>query len=451
MRNQQQSRRSFLKQTAMTAAASGLFSSTARSAERVAGANERIRLALLGAGGQGTTLFERIHTLAEVANVEMVAIGDLWNKAREEAVAKQAALSGRKPLACRKMDEILDRKEVDAVVIATADFQHAWYTRKAVEAGRDVYVEKPLGCDFEQIKQAREAVKQSGRVVQLGTQRRSLGAPWAAREFIAQGRLGKVSYVEITQSIFGQRWRVPESENSLTAADTDWDEWLCYTPKVPFNARHYREFRLFWPYSTGVFCQWMTHAIDLVNLVMDEVPKSAVSAGGVYVWKDGRVNPDTAQCLLEYPSGCLVSYHMRLGNQASHRWITFFGTCGTLELEAGIAYGEGGLGHVICVNPGAENPEFEIDASRRLPDRASGGVMLDYRRNGDDLAEHLKDFFDCMRSRRQPRANIDAAFADALATTMAGMSLRMGVRVEYNRKKDSVHPMEASNTSTATA
>ncbi|NLX12061.1 MAG: Gfo/Idh/MocA family oxidoreductase, partial [Phycisphaerales bacterium] len=417
MGGQPNTRRSFLKQTAATTATMGLLSSTAQSTERVYGANERIQLALLGAGAQGTTLYEKIHTLETVANVELIAIGDIWNKARESAVARMFGRAGRKPLACRKMDEILDQREVDAVVIANADFQHAWYTRKAVEAGRDVYVEKPFGCDFEQIKQARDAVKQNDRIVQLGTQRRSLGFPWAAREFIAQGRLGKVSYVEITQSNFGQRWRIPGSEHSLTAADTDWDEWLCYNPKTPFNARHYREFRLFWPYSTGIFCQWMSHAIDLVNLVLDEVPQSAVSAGGVYVWEDGRINPDTAQCLLEYPSGCLVSYHMRLGNQASHRWITFFGTCGTLELEAGVAYGEGGLGHVVCVNPGAEYPEFQIYGSRRLPDRASGGVMLEYRRNGDDLAEHLKDFLDCMRSRRQPRANIDAAFADALATT----------------------------------
>jgi predicted dehydrogenase len=286
---------------------------------------------------------------------------------------------------------------------------------------------------------ARDAVRKSKRIVQVGTQRRAEGLPWAARQFVRSGRLGKVSFVEMTDTLFQQRWRIPGSETSLTERDTNWPEFLSYTPKdVPFDARKYREFRLFWPYSTGVFCQWMSHAVDMVNLVLDEIPKAATSAGGIYIWKDGRTNPDTAQCLVEYAGGCLFSYHMRMGNSANGRGLTFYGTNGTLELNAGIAYGEGGGGEIV-MKPGPNGvAELSIDAATRLPDRAAGGVLLQAETDGD----HMADFFDAVRKRRQPRANIDAAFAHALATTMAGLSLRMGTRIEYDMTTDTLRPLQ---------
>jgi predicted dehydrogenase len=240
--------------------------------------------------------------------------------------------------------------------------------------------------------------------------------------------------VEIVHSLFHQRWRIPGSEKSLTAEDTNWDEFLSYTPKVPFDARHYREFRLFWPYSTGLFCQWMSHYVDLVNLVLDETPKAAIATGGVYVWKDGRTNPDTAHCLIEYPSGCLFSYHMRLGNSANGRTLTFYGTNGTLDLQAGIAYGEGGGGTVVQQYSESPIPELTIDATQRLPVRNQGGVILKPEPDGD----HMADFFQAVRNRSQPKAPVEAGFDHAVATTMAGMSLRNGVRVQYDPTTDTI-------------
>jgi predicted dehydrogenase len=332
------------------------------------------------------------------------------------------------------MAEICDHEDIDALIIATPDFQHPGQTCLAVEAGKDVYVEKPLGCDFEQLKKARDVVRRSDRVVQMGTFRRSHGVPRAARDFIAQGRLGRVSYVEMVQPLFQQRWRIPGSEKSLHEDDTDWNEFLDYTPKVPFDARKYREFRLFWPYSTGIFCQWMSHAVDVVNIVLDQTPKSVVSSGGVYVWKDGRTNPDTAQCLIEYPRGCLFSYHMRLGNGADGRNPMFYGTNGTLDLYAGLAYGEGGGGDIAPDRPDAPAPVYNADAATRLPDRAKGGLMLDPPPDED----HMTNFLRCVRSRKKPNADIEAGFAHALATTMAGVSLRTGQRVTYDAEHETL-------------
>jgi len=432
-------RRQFVTGTMGTALAglSGRFQGVAQR-HGILGANDRISVGIVGPGNRGRSLIAWIERLAVSENVAITAVCDIWHQRREGVADELESRNGRKVRRCRRMDEICELKDVDALVIATPDFQHAPLARQAVEAGKDVYVEKPFGCDFEQIRLARDAVKRSGRVFQSGTQRRSRGIPWAAREFVQKGKLGKVSFVEITQALFHQRWRIPGSEYALTERDTDWDAFLMYTPKVPFNSRHYLEFRLFWPYSTGIFCQWMSHAIDLVNLVLGEQPRSVVAAGGVYVWNDGRINPDTVQCLVEYPSGCLVSYHMRLGNGANGRWITFYGTQGTLDLEAGMAYGDGGGGEVILKNPGAAIPEFIVDGSRRLPDRDKGGVLLEAEPDRD----HMADFFAAMRQRRRPRAPIDAAFDQALATTMAGMAYRMGTKVSYDPQADAVFPTE---------
>jgi predicted dehydrogenase len=427
------SRRAVLQQAAGLAGLAA-FTTTVRAETHVLGANERLGIGVIGAGDRGTALMAWVESLARTHNAALVAVCDIWNRRRGSAADVIREWTNRDPIQCRRMEELCQRPEVDAILIATPDFQHPPLTRQAVEAGKDVYVEKPFGCDFDQIRLARDAVLKSGRIVQVGTQRRSHGVPWAARDFLHSGGLGTVSYVEMVDSLFQPRWRIPGSEKSLTEHDTDWPEFLSYTPEIPFDARKYREFRLFWPFSTGIFCQWMSHAVDLVNLVLDEHPKAVTAAGGVYVWPDGRANPDTAQCLVEYPSGCMFSYHMRLGNSAAGRSLMFYGTRGTLDLYAGVAYGEGGGGEIFEENPGASVPILTADASKRLPARDKGGVILEAEPDGD----HMADFLTAVRTRRQPRADVQAGFAHALATSMAGMSLREGMRMVYNPFTDTV-------------
>lgn len=439
------SRRGFLGHMAQ-AAAVGAVAQTTRSVARINGANDRISIGFVGVGARGRELMRRADELSRDENVQLTAVCDIWQQARERGERMLQVWNGTPPISCRTIGELCERKDIDGLIIATADFQHPVHTCIAVEAGKDVYVEKPLGCDFAQIKKARDAVRRSGRIAQMGTFRRSFGRPRAARDFIQQGRLGRVSYVEMVQPMFQQRWRIPGSEKSLTEADTDWDAFLCYTPKVPFDARKYREFRLFWPYSTGIFCQWMSHAVDEVNLVLDEMPKSVLAGGGVYVWKDGRTNPDTAQCLIEYPRGCLFSYHMRLGNAENGRNTMFYGTTGTLDLYAGMAYGDGGGGDIARDRPDDPASIYNADAATRLPDRAKGGLLLDAPPDED----HMTNFFRCMRSGKKPNADIEAGFAHALATTMAGLSLRTGRRVTYDAQNDTLLLAEQPQTDAAT-
>lgn len=428
-------RRNFLRATAATAGL-GAIASTARSRTNIPHANERISVALVGAGERGAVLAEWVNRLATAQNVALRGVCDIWTQRREQGADLIGQWTGARPTTYRTLGDLCQDDSIDAVVLATPDFQHAPQTKLAVEHGKHVYAEKPFGCDFAQIKAAREAVRASGKVVQLGTFRRSHGVPYAARDFVKMNGLGKVTCVEMSQPLFQQRWRIPGAEHSLTERDTDWKEFLSYTPEVPFDARRYREFRLFWPYSTGIFCQWMSHAIDMVNLVLDAPPLSVVATGGVYLWKDGRTNADTAHCLFEYPGDCLVSYHMRLGNSTNPQDLTFYGTKGALDLYAGLAYGNGGGGEVIRDRLPGHIPEFRIDGSSRLPDRNKGGVPI----KGEPDTDHMVNFFECIRSGRTPNADIEAGYQHSLATTMAGMALRHGTKVHYDPDTETLYP-----------
>jgi len=421
-------RRRFVGRSLAAAGASALVMN-AVSYSRVIGSNDRLSIGIVGCGSRMGSLMSQVHRLEKKQNCEITAVCDIWNQRREAAAERVRRWYGRAPRKCRTLADICALKDVDALVIATADFQHAPHMAYAVRHGKDVYVEKPLGVDFDQVKDALMAVRETGRVVQMGTQARAKGAFWGARDFIKSGGLGKVTYGEIYEPIFQQRWRIPGSEHSLTEKDTDWQEFQSYTyePGKPFNARHYREFRLFWPYSSGCIAQWMSHAIDKVNLALDEIPRYGVAWGGVYLWKDGRTNPDTIQCLLEYPSGCLVTYHMRLGNKANWREPTLYGTKGTLVLGRKYATGDGGGGAVRCLNPGDPNPKFEVDKSAVIKDKATFPCPPD--------VDHMENFLECVRTRKRTRADIDAGFAHAVACILADMSYRNACRMEYDHDK----------------
>lgn len=426
------SRREFIGK--MAVGASALAFGTTLASPRAYGANERIRVGLVGLGDRMGALASECQKLSRQMNHEIVAVCDIWRQRREAWAAKVKDWTGQDPVQCRTLAEICDRKDVDALIIATADFQHATHMAYAVRAGKDVYVEKPFGCDFRQIKDGLKAVKETGRIVQMGTQRRGNGLYEGARRFIQQGHLGRITFVEIYEPLFQQRWRIPGAETSIREEDTDWKEFQSYTynRRLPFNPRHYREFRLFWPYSSGIFCQWMSHQIDVVNWVLGETPRYAVALGGIYVWRDGRTNPDTVQCLLEYPSGVLCTYHMRLGNGANGRGITIYGTNGTMDLEAGVAYGDGGGGEVCPVEtPAGAVPTFRVDQTKLLKAKKDGGVKWE----SPPSVDYMAHFFECVRTRQRSRGDVDAGYAHAVATILANQSLRNGCRMEYDAQK----------------
>src|SRR5881409_1391357 len=243
-------RRSFLGRAGAMAVGARALTSTAVSYDRILGANDRISLGHIGVGRRGTELDGIVEQL-KAKNVEMTAVCDLWKVNREAAAARAQTAYGRAPRAFQYMEELLALKDVDAVLLSTADFQHATHLKLVAEAGKDCYCEKPMANNLDEAKAARDAVLKRNLVVQIGTQHRSEPYQIAARDLIKTGALGEVSKVEIVWNYHGPRWRGRPEVKQIREQDTDWRRWLLAKPYRPFDPRMYFEFRLYKDFSSG--------------------------------------------------------------------------------------------------------------------------------------------------------------------------------------------------------
>jgi predicted dehydrogenase len=425
------SRRRFLGQAGAALGARAV-GATALSYGRILGANDRISLGHIGVGRRGRELAGIAATL-KGHNVEMTAVCDLWKVNREAAAARAEAAYGRTPRAFQHMEDLLALKDVDAVLVSTADFQHATHLRQVAESGKDCYCEKPMANDLAEAKAARDAVLKRPLVVQVGTQHRSEPYQIATRDFIKTGALGDVTKVEIVWNYHGPRWRGREEVAQLREEDTDWKRWLLSKPYRPFDPRMYFEFRLYRDFSSGIADQWMSHGIDLVHYFLeDEFPKSVVASGGVFAWKDGRENPDTFQALLEYPKGFLVSYSTSFGNDAES-FSRIMGKKATL------------------INVGGEGsprwkwvPEKETRESDANVKRAEtyitipGDDRIPPTSIGDDDLSHMTNWFECLRTRKPPNATVRHGFAHSVACIMAARAYREGKKLYWDPRTETI-------------
>jgi predicted dehydrogenase len=428
-------RRAFLGKSAAAIAAGAILPNTALSYERIAGANDRIALAHIGIGSRGSELDLIASKLKSSHNMEMVAVCDLWKVNREKAVATNAGYYGRAPHAAAHVEELLAMKEVDAVLISSPDHSHSTILKMAVEAGKDAYVEKPMGNVLDEAKAARDTVLQSKAIVQVGTQHRSEPYPRAAHDVVQSGALGDISKVEIVWNYHGPRWRGREEVKEIREQDTDWNKFLLTKPARPFDPQLYFEFRLYKEFSSGIPDQWMSHAIDLTHWFMkDNFPRSVVAHGGVLAWHDGRENADTFQALLEYPKGFLVSYSTSFGNDAPS-FTRYMGKKATL-FNIG---GEGSPRYQVIEEKGTHEDDADVDRKR-----ASKYVLLPGQTELppmgiDDLSlEHMGNWFDCMRSRQQPNATVHNGFAHSVACMMAAESYWSGRRVYWDAASETI-------------
>src|ERR1700678_2097659 len=253
---QENNRREFLKIGGAALAATAV-SWNATSYASIVGANDRVKVGVIGCGDRMKgALIPAFSQHAKEMNFEFVAVSDIWNRRREEGAAYVQKVSGNTVVPVRNNDELYARKDVDAVLIATADFQHARHGAEAVNAGRDAYVEKPTAHTMEDARLFRAAVHKTGRIVQVGTQRRSTPSYQKAAEYIQSGKFGDIVMVEMTRHVIQQgRWRQPEVVPMLKEEYTSWTCYLMSRQPEPFDARKYLEFRLFWPYSSGIPAQ----------------------------------------------------------------------------------------------------------------------------------------------------------------------------------------------------
>ena len=426
-------RRSFLNQTASIMAGTAALGSTALSYSRIMGANERISLGHIGVGNRGRELDWIVSQLKDKFNVEMIAVCDFWKVNREKAAAAAEKTYGRAPQSFQYMEDLLARKEVDAVLISTGDFQHAPILKMVDDAGKDAYCEKPMGNDLDEAKAARDAVLAKHRVVQVGTQHRSEPYQIAVRELIKTGLLGDVSKVELVWNYHGPRWRGRPEVKQIREGGTDWRKWLLSKPYRPFDPQTYFEFRLYKDFSSGIADQWMSHGIDLIHYFLeDHFPTSVVAHGGVFAWHDGRENPDTFQALLEYPKGFLVSYSTSFGND-SDSFTRIMGKKATL-INIG---GEGSPCWKWVEEKGTHEDNPNVKRAEKyvtLP----GNDKIPPTFIGDEDLSHMTNWLGCLRSRKEPNATVLNGYAHSVAIIMAARAYREGKKLYWDSKNEAI-------------
>jgi predicted dehydrogenase len=371
-------------------------------------------------------------------NFEMVALSDLWNRRRDEGKAFLEKELGGTIQTYRNNEELYSAKGIDAVFISTADFQHALHTIEAVKAGCDTYTEKPLAETMEDNRAVLKAVKESGKIVQIGSQRRSGENYWAAEEFIKSGKFGDIKMVELMWNVNQPgRWRRPELTSILKESDIDWKRFLMNRPADTFDPRKYLEYRLFWPYSSGIPGQWMSHQIDTVHWFTGlKHPNSVVANGGIYQWNDGRKNADTMTVVFDYGQGnkgFQVQFTSRFSNGAGGTKEIYYSNGGELNLDTNTISPNGGLQAREAKAMGMEAnllPTMKIEGARVAADANTGNDPLTFN--------HVKNWMECVRSRKTPNAPIEAGYQHSIATIMSNAAYRTGQRVTFDEKTQEV-------------
>jgi predicted dehydrogenase len=421
---------------------------TAASYTRIVGANDRIQIGELGVGHRASGHREMLKLTSKTdPKFDVRSVCDLWSVNRERAAAElQRIFGGPRPKTYKYSEEMLADKELDAVMIATGDHQHARLLAEVVKAGKDCYCEKPMANTFEDAKLARDTVKASKQVVQMGSQWLSCPYQQQVREIIRSGKLGKIVAIDQSWNYNGPRWHVPKSEDvaSIREEDTDWNRWLLGRARRPFNPRMYFEFRIFKDFSGGITDQWYSHGSGLAHFYLDTfIPDDTVSNGGIFAWHDVRENPDTFQCASTFADKqVLYTYSTTFGNAYGDHTI-IRGTKGTLYSPGG----EGSPQFFFLAEPRsgwASNVIFSQPSGKpqpepvTLPGQTEGGAL----HQSDNLKAHTDNWFECMRNRKTPNGHIDTGFAHAVAVVMATRSFREGKKMYWDRKTEQIldHP-----------
>ncbi len=425
----------------------GLFASqtfqTALGQARTVGANDRIRIGIVGFSDRlKSALLPAYQSVAADFNCEIVGVSDIWSVRRDEAKAFFKTTFKQDIETYRNNEEMYEKAKLDAVIISTADFQHALHTVEAIAAGCDVYCEKPFAETMQDARAALKAVKASDRIVQIGSQRRSGSTYHAAAEFLKSGKFGPIVAAEMTWNVNQPgRWRRPDLVASIREQDTDWKRFLLNRPEAKWDPRAFLEYRLFWPYSSGIPGQWMCHQIDTIHWFTGlPHPRSVAANGGIYQWKDGRTNFDTLTAVFDYgplddpSSGFQVTYGSRFSNSAGGTKEIYYSNGGELNIATGKITANGGLDEKSAAGMNMEPnllDDFTLEGASAPITAANTGA--------DSLTTaHMKNWLECLRSRQQPNAPVEAGYQHSIATIMANAAARTGERVTFDEKTQEV-------------
>lgn len=424
-------RRQFLQHSAAgitgaslaTLGAEDVIAAPALSQDRVAGANRRIRVGLIGCGGMGNgDLRDMLRLGAQV--VALCDVDDEQTAKTRESVEKN--FNQKPELITRDFRRVLERKDIDAVIVATPDHWHALPTVQACQAGKDVYVEKPLSLTIAEGRVMVDVARRTSRVVQMGTQQRSATHYAEAVDYVKSGQLGKIRLVK-TWAYQDWMGNIPVLPDSAPPASVDYDFWLGPAPKRPFNKNRFHfNFRWFYDYSGGLMTDWGAHMIDIANWGMGvKAPRAALSVGGKFGFPDNaEETPDTQQALWEFDGFSMLWEHATAMGQ------------GPFMRDHGVAF-HGNNGILVVDRGGWEvYPETETK-QRKKTYRMTGAP----RRNagGEDYhLLHVKDFLDCMDSRKRPRSDVEVGHDSMIACHLANIAFRVGRRVNWDVERERV-------------
>ena len=439
------SRRKFIVQS--TQAAAGMYIGAmglgAKSYGRIIGANDRVQVGVVGFSDRFRhSLFPSFTNHHKELNFDIIAVSDIWKLRREEGQAFLKQKLDHDIKACVNNEALYDTKGLDAVFISTADFQHALHTIEAIKANCDVYAEKPFAETMDDNIAALKAVKGSDRIVQIGSQRRSGANYIAASKFIQEGKFGPITMVELSWNVNQPgRWRRPGLVAKLKEEDTDWKRFLLNRPFEEFDPRKYLEYRLFWPYSSGMPGQWMSHQIDTVHWFSGlKHPRSVVANGGIYKWKDGRRNWDTTTAVFDYGNDdgskeFQVVFTSRMHNGEERPAELYYSNGGELNLITNKVSPEGGLRkeHADAMNMKPNLlPEMDL-VSEEVKVVASANT------GGDPLTSaHVRNWMECVRSRKQPNAPVEAGYYHSIANIMTNAAVHTGEKATFDEKTQQV-------------
>ena len=385
---------------------------SAWSAGRVNGANERIRVGLIGSGGRGR---EDWGTFLKQPEVEPVAVCDVYDPFREKGIA----MTEGRAKAFSDFRRLLEQKDIDAVIVATPDHWHALITVAACEAGKDVYCEKPLSLTVVEGRKMVEAARKHDRVVQTGSQQRS-GSHYAqAVKLIQDGGIGEVHRIHAgMQRNIAPGLKPTEMASGLSPA-LNWDMWLGPAPLRPFDPfRCIYNFRWFWDYSGGQMTNWGAHHLDIARWIVGaEAPTEVAGFGGRYSLTDGGETPDIQEVTYQFPK-VVVTWTSSEIAQGKPFTLDICGTRGTLTLL---------------------RSGFQVAPEMLGSGKAKTPAMEALQVKGDDLnVAHARNFLDCVKSRKRPNADVEEGHRSAVMCHLGNISTRLGRSVRWDAAKEQV-------------
>ncbi len=452
-------RRSFLKNAASVGASLGIANSAlaaargARTTGRVIGANDRINIGVVGMGGRGSYVARAFEGYGKLNNncTQIVAVCDVYEKRKRQAMERFKAEG------TLDWHEIVTRKDVDAVIVATPDHWHAKVALAAMDNGKDVYCEKPMCHTNEEARQLINTVKETKRVFQVGSQTTSADQWYKAKKAIADGMIGQMLMSQGSyhrNSIEGEwNWPIDASAGPNGKGDDyiDWKMWLGPAPNRPFDADRFFRFRKYWDYSGGIATDLFYHVVSPLNICWDEpqFPLKVMGAGGIYVFKDREV-PDTFHLIAEYAKGHSLVLSSSMANRQhipgiirGHEGTIVMVDHGMFEsptdyitVKPEVVREWNRETNTAKVKPISANYKFGAEEIKIPVDHARDSDP-EVRKNGMDdmMYRHIDNFISCIRTREKPHLDVETAAKAQIVINLAVQSYREGRTLWWDEKK----------------